>query len=93
MRAKLFEVGRQAAKKLRELSADEDGPLERRGLHHSVDGTRSVRAELDAIRTNYKNQGIASTRIAASLSIDEARRIIRENSISKQTRNNSHRHR
>ena len=55
IRAKLFDAGRRAADKLRELSADEGSRVERRGMHHSVDGTRSVRAELDAIRTNFKN--------------------------------------
>ena len=58
-------------------------------MHHSVDGVKSVRAELDAIRNNFRNSGIASTRIAASLSIEEARRVIMENSIGKSTKNRS----
>lgn len=41
-----------------------------------------MRAEFDAMRSNFKVRGIASTRMAAGLSIEEARRIIEENSVS-----------
>ena len=93
IREKLFNVGRRAAEKLREASVEENEPVARRGLHHSVDGVQSVRAELEAIRTNFRNSGVASTRIAASLSIEEARRVIMENSIGKSTKNRSMRQR
>ena len=44
-------------------------------------GAQSVRAEVDAIRSNFRTHGIASTRMAAGLSVEEARRIIEENSV------------
>lgn len=50
MKAKLFDVSRRAAEKLREMSDDKSAGAQRRGPTHSVDGKRSVKAELDAMR-------------------------------------------
>lgn len=78
MKAKIFDVSRRAAGKLREPSSDKVGGMRR---HHTIEGSHSVRAEFDAIRTNFRARGIASTRAAAVITVAESRQIIEQNSL------------
>ena len=80
MKAKIFDVSRRAAEKFRQMSNERQGQLQH------LDGYRSVRAELDAIRTNFRARGVASTRRAAAITVAESRKIIEENTISKAPR-------
>ena len=68
IKQKMFDASRRAAGKIRDLSGDKS---------NGVDEIRNKRvAEFDAIRNNYRQLGIASSRLSNGISIEEARRII-----------------
>ena len=82
LKSRIFEASRRAAETYNQHQRSLSGG-ERKGLHHSFEGRKSIRAELDSL----KNAG--KLRLPRQhFNIEDARRVLRENSIGSNTRNN-----
>ena len=78
MASRIFDASRKAAEALKNRSRSGG---ERRGINHSIEGRRSIRAELDAMKHQDKRLPYEK------FSIEEARRVLHENSVGEGTRN------
>ena len=82
LKSRIFEASRRAAETYNQHQRSLSGG-ERKGLHRSFEGRKSIRAELDSLKYAGK------LRLPRQhFNIEDARRVLRENSIGSNTRNN-----
>ena len=83
IKSRIFDASRRAAELSHHQRSRSGGTDNRRGLHHSFEGRKSIRAELDSLKFSGRLRMPRER-----FNIEDARRILRENSIGSNTQQN-----